>query len=69
MKSRKGQGQSCLAKLPLLWEKNLLNIVPNRDQFCHGVLGQRLMLISVGFFFLQEGRTAGRAEGSVGPFS
>lgn len=64
----KEQEQICLAMLLLLWEKNLLNIVPNRDQFCHGLLGQWLTLI-LGVFFLQEGRAAGRAEGSAGPFS
>lgn len=32
-------------------EKNLLNIVPNRDQFCHGVLGQWLTLILCCFLF------------------
>lgn len=63
MKSRKEQGQSCLAKLPLLWEKNLPNIVPNRDQFCHGVLGQRLTLILVVFFSSKRAELLGEQKG------
>lgn len=60
-----GQGQNCLAEMPLLWEKNLLNIVPNRDQSCHGVLKQWLSLLL--FFFSKRAELLGRAEGSIGP--
>lgn len=58
-----GQGQICLAKMPLLWEKNLLNIVPNRDQFCHGFLEQWLSLLL--FFSLRGQSCLGEQKGAL----
>lgn len=57
------QGQNCLAEMPLLWEKNLLNIVPNRDQSCHGVLKQWLSLLL--FFSLRGQSCLGEQKGAL----